>query len=598
MADDLNRLLIKIQADTSQLASALQAAEAGVAQSSQRIERSLDRNSNKFKKWGDDIGRQFKGLVAGYLGIELASKALNAVDVVANLEDQAQAAGLTTDQFQELAYAAKLSGASTEDLAQGLDKFSVSMGQVRLNTGQFNEFLLDQAPALRDALAATTTQEQAVKVLSDAMAGLGDDSQRATLLQEAFGKSGRELIGVLSEGSRALDESAQKAHEFGIVLTNEDIKAAKEASEEFKNLEIILTTTFEKAAISAASFAKSVAEALKHPITALGELIDKMNNMPGAYGGRGGARNPASMGGTSFDLFAPTTKGWDATVTKAPSWALRPKPDQTGSNKLASLTQQFDQSNGNIQQVLQDQYDQELKQWQDMLDKKQISESQFAEARTQLSVIMLNAQKANLNAETEQEREYLTTLRDDFNSTFMDAFGNALDGGKFKASEFFNSLLKDFAKVTTEVLVLKPLLNGLFGGLGSAGGGGGLGGIVGSLFGGFLASGGPANADTPYIVGEKGPELFVPNAAGRVKTTRETEDIFAPSFGGRSSGRSVGNGSTSGGIGTFIYSPQVDARGADMGVAQRLGALARSDAAQVKLLAAINGRGKRFPTRG
>lgn len=594
MADDLNRLLIKIQADTSQLASALQRAEAGVAQSSQRIERSLDRNSNKFKKWGDDIGRQFKGLVAGYLSIELASKALNAVDVVANLEDQAQAAGLTTDQFQELAYAAKLSGASTEDLAQGLDKFSVSMAQVRLNTGQFNEFLRDQAPALRDALAATANQEQAVKVLSDAMAGLGDDSQRATLLQEAFGKSGRELIGVLSEGSRALDESAQKAHEFGIVLTNEDIKAAKEASEEFKNLEIILTTTFEKAAISAVSFAKSVAESLKHPITALGELIDKMNNMPGAYGGRGGARNPASMGGTSFDLFAPTTKGWDATVTKAPSWSLRPKPDQTGSNKLASLTQQFDQSNGNIQQVLQDQYDQELKQYQDMLDKKQISEQQFAEARAQLGIIMQNQQKANLNAETEQEREYLTSLRDDFDSTFMDAFGNALDGGKFKASEFFESLLKDFAKITTEVLVLKPLLNGLFGGLGS--GGGGLSGLVGSLFGGFLASGGPADANTPYIVGEKGPELFVPSSSGRVKNARETSEIFTPSLGGRSSGRSVGNGSASGGIGTFIYSPQVDARGADIGVADRLGKLFNSQRQQSPV-AAVRQASKRFPNR-
>ncbi|MFT3664637.1 phage tail tape measure protein [Piscinibacter sp.] len=34
--------------------------------------------------------------------------------------------------------------------------------------------------------------------------------------------------------------------------------------------------------------------------------------------------------------------------------------------------------------------------------------------------------------------------------------------------------------------------------------------------GGFLASGGPAAAGTAYVVGEKGPELFVPNTAGRV----------------------------------------------------------------------------------
>ena len=31
-----------------------------------------------------------------------------------------------------------------------------------------------------------------------------------------------------------------------------------------------------------------------------------------------------------------------------------------------------------------------------------------------------------------------------------------------------------------------------------------------------MASGGPAMADTPYIVGEKGPELFMPGRSGTV----------------------------------------------------------------------------------
>ena len=32
----------------------------------------------------------------------------------------------------------------------------------------------------------------------------------------------------------------------------------------------------------------------------------------------------------------------------------------------------------------------------------------------------------------------------------------------------------------------------------------------------MLADGGPANANTPYIVGERGPELFVPKSSGAV----------------------------------------------------------------------------------
>lgn len=593
MADDLNRLLIKIEADTSKLKAALRDAESGVSSTTSKLEKSLNRNQAKFKGWVSALNAEFLKLAAGYVGLQVVSKGLEAVDVVANLDDQARAAGVTSDAFQELSYAAKLSGASTEDLAQGLDKFSASMAQVRLNTGEFNQFLKDQAPALRDALAATTSQEQAVKVLSDAMAGLGNDSQRSTLLQQAFGKSSRDLVGVLSEGSRALANAGEQAHQFGLVLTNEDIEAAKQASQEFAKLETVLTTAFDRAAISAANFAISATSAFSHPITALGELIDKMNSMPGAVGGRGGARNPASAPSQA----GPTLTGWDATVTKSPSWSLKPKPNNAGVDQIANLNKQVAEAEGQIAQALQDNYDQDLLGFKRMLDNKEISETQYAQARADLGKLMVQQTKENLGAETQLEKDFYTGLESTIDSSFNDAFSEALQSGKFKAADFFNSLLQGFAKVTTEVLVLKPLLNSLFAGVN---GGGGLGSILNGVlggFGGFLAAGGPADANTPYIVGEKGPELFVPNTSGRVKTAHETQGIITPNAAGNRVGGSTANGGSGGGIGTFIYNPQVDARGADNGVAQRLSLLAQSQAKQMKVMLAANGKNKRFPTR-
>lgn len=51
-----------------------------------------------------------------------------------------------------------------------------------------------------------------------------------------------------------------------------------------------------------------------------------------------------------------------------------------------------------------------------------------------------------------------------------------------------------------------------------AGGGGGLdlGGLLGDLFGGFRAAGGPVGAGRAYVVGERGPELFVPDGGGSI----------------------------------------------------------------------------------
>ncbi len=61
------------------------------------------------------------------------------------------------------------------------------------------------------------------------------------------------------------------------------------------------------------------------------------------------------------------------------------------------------------------------------------------------------------------------------------------------------------------------------GGIGAAGGGQGLGGLLGNMLGSLLgapgrATGGPVAPGRPYLVGERGPELFVPTASGRVET--------------------------------------------------------------------------------
>lgn len=112
-------------------------------------------------------------------------------------------------------------------------------------------------------------------------------------------------------------------------------------------------------------------------------------------------------------------------------------------------------------------------------------------------------------------------MRENFRRTFSDGVRAALNGdlgGFFE--NWFQSLsanaLEDALNSVSDLLF--DLISGAFGG-GSGGSGGGLfdaiGTAIGGLFGG-KAIGGPVMANTPYIVGEKRPELFVPSTAGRI----------------------------------------------------------------------------------
>ena len=86
-----------------------------------------------------------------------------------------------------------------------------------------------------------------------------------------------------------------------------------------------------------------------------------------------------------------------------------------------------------------------------------------------------------------------------FASTVIDDFGNIGDAAR--------QLGRDIVEALTQALVVDPLTSGVSGLLSSF-----LGGI--SLPG--LQAGGPAFAGRPYIVGEAGPELFVPGRSGSV----------------------------------------------------------------------------------
>lgn len=105
--------------------------------------------------------------------------------------------------------------------------------------------------------------------------------------------------------------------------------------------------------------------------------------------------------------------------------------------------------------------------------------------------------------------------------------------------EVLDRLISSLANSIWKQTVSDPLSD-LLGGLFSGGGSG--------LFG--RASGGSVSADTPYLVGERGPELFVPANAGRIEPS--------------------GTVAVQGDGGGVSVSIQIDARGAEAGAATRL----------------------------
>lgn len=135
--------------------------------------------------------------------------------------------------------------------------------------------------------------------------------------------------------------------------------------------------------------------------------------------------------------------------------------------------------------------------------------------------------KDKLNALNKEFRDTALTIKNDFSKSISDA----IKGGESFAGTF-QKIRKALEDLAIKTAIINPLSDILFGGnspaltvaksgndvLPSQNGNGILGSLingVADLFG-ARAFGGPVGAGKPYLVGERGPELFVPQTAGRI----------------------------------------------------------------------------------
>jgi hypothetical protein len=134
----------------------------------------------------------------------------------------------------------------------------------------------------------------------------------------------------------------------------------------------------------------------------------------------------------------------------------------------------------------------------------------------------------DVRANTQGFAQDVAAMRSSFDGTLLDGFeraGTVLERGLLSALRKGSLGFEDLRRIALGVIdqIAAQAIHNLFAGVGQ-GNGGGIGGLLnfGGLLGSILglpgrAKGGPVAPDRGYLVGERGPELFVPTSAGRIE---------------------------------------------------------------------------------
>ena len=347
--------------------------------------------------------------------------------------------------------------------------------------------------AINSALKGMKTLERTAKVTARAV-NLAFGLLSGTILVSAFGKI-TEAAKKTEEGRRALDN-------FNKALKDPALVSAANS----------FTTTIIKGFTEVVKFAAEAAKATTKLGRDLGLIAQPVD--PSQFGkGEGGRRGRAPQ----VDPLNRMENEWKFRQQMTELQSKRDKEAAALSAKLLEgLRRDNDLTMTEIERTVM-----EFKEFSAAIDRqmnaKQPLERGLAQARMSefleriLPEVKVTGKKTpvqEFKKATDQMQEFAKAAAESIQSSFADfLFDPFKNGLKGMLSGFLNVIRRMIAEAAAATI-----LQSLFGGF--IGQGGFLGALAGALI--PRAMGGPVSAGTPYLVGERGPEMFVPGTSGNI----------------------------------------------------------------------------------
>lgn len=610
---------IEVRARTDQLNKDLQSTRVQAQQTTDRMKRGFD-DVEEQVTFATRALFGLRGTIGTIIAIpllqELASKIRATADEIEDISVKSKTIGLTTDQFQELSYAARQADVSMEELSTSLNFFAKGFGQAQAGVGPLVEGLKKIDPELANALKGARNMQEALFIVSDAMSSLSSVTDKAAVSTAVFGKSGIGNLRLFGEGSQSLRDAAASARELGQVLDSGQLEKGGELSDAFTEAAAAINTSFKKALIETAPAIIKFIELVASAATGINELISGISRMDAAtVSGLGDTfktlkgelddidqrlGNPdikfegkaiedalrkrrdlviKSLGETQQEIERREELARQAADTKTDKGGtsahfkpgrklvpvisdeeLKKAADERKSaqDQLREFHIRYLHDTEQLVAAVNAEHEKELANFQEMLNKKLITEDQFNKARTELGEITAKKLAEIYEKELKGTIEAIQTV----GKGIEDAFGQWVETGKFSAQEMVRSIIAELAKLTFAQGVINPLFGG-----GDVKGGGLIGSLIGPLVNGFAfhqggmvgAGGTPFRA--PASLWANAPRFhkgFMPDEYPAI--LKRNEAVLTPEQMSGMGGMTI----------------NVDARGAEVGVETRVVAAIRA----------------------
>jgi len=165
------------------------------------------------------------GVAAVAAGAAIFKLATDAGDYAGSINDAAKQSSLTTDNIQQLKYAAEQSGVSFEDITKSAAKMNVIMADAVAGNEKAAAGFNDLGVALKNADGTARSTNDVYNDTIAKLASMGDTTEATRIGTDLFGKGFANLKPLLAEGEGGINKLKNSASELGLVMSGEAITA-------------------------------------------------------------------------------------------------------------------------------------------------------------------------------------------------------------------------------------------------------------------------------------------------------------------------------------------------------------------------------------
>lgn len=177
------------------------------------------------------IGAAAIGAAASLFGI--AKSTADAADAI---KDTSIALGLNYESLQRLGYAAQMSGASQEMLADGLRFLSRAAIDTADSNSEASKAFRALGISAKDASGKLRSPDDLLISMADAFKKIPAGAEKSGLAMQFFGRSGNQLIQFLDEGSVGIRALGAEAESLGIIMDTAAIEAGAAFNDELDRI--------------------------------------------------------------------------------------------------------------------------------------------------------------------------------------------------------------------------------------------------------------------------------------------------------------------------------------------------------------------------